>query len=545
MHGGYSAMSRFAAMGLAILMQCVVVLAVPSDARADVTGIRIDPTDVKQAIHSFGASDAWRCEFVGRNWPVAKRNAIADLLFSRKLDRKGDPKGIGLSMWRFYVGSGSAEQGESSGIANSWRRGECFLNPDGSYDWSREKGQRWFLDAAKARGVDYLLAFSIAPPVQYSLNGKAYSDKDRSTLNIRAGALLNYAGFLVDIAEHFKKAKGITIDYMSPANEPQWGWESNTQEGTPSSNDELHEFARLIGTGMKDRGLSTRVILGESADLEFLTGPKWAETRSDQVKAFWDKSSPDYLGNLPNVEHAISGHSYWSTWPIPMLTTTRESLRKRIEQIDPALGFWQTEFCVMENNDEVGQGWVRDLGMDTALYVARVIHADLTIANASHWSWWTALSECDYKDGLIYLDYDTNYTGERRPDRTELQRDGRFLPSKTLWALGNYSRFVRPGMVRIGVSYEDRRSQVDTVKGLMVSAYVGKPSKRLVAVLINPTHESAPVRITSLGTGLRIAGNEFTTYTTSQTCDLSRGSSRADRLSIPPRSIVTLVGKLR
>src|SRR5690606_39927671 len=76
----------------------------------------------------------------------------------------GSPEGIGLSLWRFNIGAGSFEQGVASGIRTDWRREECFLNADGSYDWKKQQGQQWFLNAARERGVKYTLGFSIAPP---------------------------------------------------------------------------------------------------------------------------------------------------------------------------------------------------------------------------------------------------------------------------------------------------------------------------------------------------------------------------------------------
>lgn len=126
----------------------------------------------------FGASDAWRFQFVGENWPEEKREKIADLLFSQKSDEDNNPIGIGLSMWRFYIGSGSTEQGDSSGIRNAWRRSECFLNEEGVCDWNKQQGQQWFLQAAKKHGVEKFLAFTIAAPVFWSINGKGYSMVD-------------------------------------------------------------------------------------------------------------------------------------------------------------------------------------------------------------------------------------------------------------------------------------------------------------------------------------------------------------------------------
>ena len=62
----------------------------------------------------------------------AKKNRLAELLFSKELDENGNPKGMGLSCWRFNIGSGSATQGDDAGMGDS-KRTECFLNPDGTY----------------------------------------------------------------------------------------------------------------------------------------------------------------------------------------------------------------------------------------------------------------------------------------------------------------------------------------------------------------------------------------------------------------------------
>ena len=63
---------------------------------ADKLTIQVDPGTTFQTIDGFGASDAWRCQFVGKNWPLEKRERIADLLFSRETDDQENPRGIGL-----------------------------------------------------------------------------------------------------------------------------------------------------------------------------------------------------------------------------------------------------------------------------------------------------------------------------------------------------------------------------------------------------------------------------------------------------------------
>src|ERR687886_123740 len=80
--------------------------------------ITVNLRDELQTIHSFGASDCWSAKFIGRWTDEAKKNQIADLLFSLDTLANGQPKGIGLSLWRTNIGAGSYEQGDSSNIGD-------------------------------------------------------------------------------------------------------------------------------------------------------------------------------------------------------------------------------------------------------------------------------------------------------------------------------------------------------------------------------------------------------------------------------------------
>lgn len=135
----------------------------------------------QQTMHSFGASDCWRVQYIGRNWPIDKREKIADLLFCSDFDDAGNPRGIGLSMWRFNIGSGSHEAGDKGGVDPLWRRTECFLDKDGQWDWTKQEGQRWMLKAAKDRGVRYTLGFSITAPYFMTKNGMARASEKTNT----------------------------------------------------------------------------------------------------------------------------------------------------------------------------------------------------------------------------------------------------------------------------------------------------------------------------------------------------------------------------
>lgn len=493
-----------------------------------------------QTIDGFGASDAWRCQMVGRYWPEEKKNAIADWLFSHEFDENGNPKGIGLSMWRFYIGSGSMEQGAESGIADEWRRAECFQSADGTYDWEKQAGQRWFLRAARDRGVGRFLAFSLSAPVHMSLNGKGFSTPEQR-MNIQEGKMPAYADFLVDCIENLQKKEGVTFNYLSPVNEPQWDWSSGSQEGTPVTNEEMHQFVTLLSERLSQRGLSTTIALGEAGSINYLYQDVNAENRDNQIEAFWNPSSSLSIASLPNVEKVMTGHSYWSVWPLEDMISHRRNLNTKIGTYS-GLKYWQTEYCPMESpgTSEVpnGDGNVRDLGMQTALYVARIIHHDLTYANASSWQWWTALTRANYKDGLIYLD-DGNSEGGQSAGYCK--EDGYARDSKLMWAFGNYSFFVRPGMKRVAVT-TDSSDPLNEAKDVMISAYKDEAAGKLVIVAVNIGKVN---REYHLNTDCKLKNQTLVPYVTSENSNLAKGTEMpVDELSIPARSVVTFVGEI-
>ena len=151
-------------------------------------------------------------QFVGSNWPVSKREEIADLLFSNDTKSDGSPVGIGLSSWRFNIGAGSAEQGAGSGILDEWRRAEGLMQADGSFDWDKQQGQRWFLQAAKERGVEQFFGFINSPPIALTKNGKAYSNGGSSS-NLAPGNYDAFTMFIVEVLDHLKTNDGIEITF--------------------------------------------------------------------------------------------------------------------------------------------------------------------------------------------------------------------------------------------------------------------------------------------------------------------------------------------
>lgn len=169
----------------------------------------------------------------------------------------------------------------------------------------------------------------------------------------------------------------------------------------------------------------------------------------------------------------------------------------------------------------------RDLGMDTALHVARVMHGDLSIVNVSGWSWWLALSPHDYKDGLLFTDW-------KKPGD-----EATILPSKTFWVVGQHSRFVRPGMVRVDI----RGPGLQDHRALLATAYHDPQRGRVVVVYVNSARTPARVKIRVEGKAERYESQQAH-VTTGAPADNLRPLPKSKPgavVEVPARAVVTVV----
>ncbi len=498
--------------------------------------ISVDLNTTHQTIHSFGASDCWHIKMIGKNWPVEKRNRIADLLFSKDFDANGNPKGIGLSMWRVNLGSGSFEQGVNSKITSAWRREECFQDASGNYNWNKQAGNQWFAKAAKARGVENLLLFSLTPPVHMSKNGLA-SSSEKGNLNIKPDMYDDYADFMAEACKYFNN-NGMPINYISPINEPQWDWVLNesgfaSQEGSPATNAQAFNLIKNLNQKLEEKNVNTKIAYGEVGNNAMFYGGN--NSNANVFNYFANPNSSGYIMNLPKVAKVMSAHSYFSQSNVSQLVTNRVSVNSRVNSVNPNIEYWQTEYCILNNEDNT-QGNGRDLGIESALYISRVIHFDLAVANASSWQWWLGVSLGDYKDGLVYVADPAGQMGEL----PATEKDGVIYTSKMLWAMGNFSRFIRPGMQRVEVKNDKYADLNLAANGTMVSAYKNATTNELVIVVVNMSREAETIKLN----GVNYKANTLKAYSTSGSTDLkSRNVEVTGNLVVEPRSVTTFVGK--
>ena len=498
------------------------------------TEVTIDTSAKKQTIQDFGASDCWSTEFVSDYFSETEKTKAAKWLFSKQMDADGNPEGIGLSCWRVNVGAGSASQGDDSNIAEEIHRTECFLSADGTYDWTRCNGQQWFMRQAKDYGVEHFVLFSNSPPIYYTKSGKANTNGQTLTCNLKTTCFDDFAEFLATTAQHFAD-EGYNITYVSPVNEPQYDWKDG-QEGAPWENTDIRKLARQLDISISNRQLSTKILIPEAGSWYNLYAGTNAHG-NNQVDAFFKRSNTTtYVGNLASVAKAVAGHSYWSCGTNEILKTVRETARAKADEY--GVDIIQTEWSMLDDDISPETGFPESYGaaskMDIALYMGKVIYSDLAYAGAVSWSYWTAFSQEKWGHKNRFHLIRLNAKGDTGDEsNADIKLGGILTADKNLWVLGNYSRFIRPGYQRVEMAGADEQS------ALMGTAWLSPEADTLVAVFVNMDKGSREVSLALSG----FEAEDVKTFVTDRSHNLQLDESQTDaaNLKLPSRSVVTVV----
>lgn len=488
-----------------------------------------------QIMEGFGASDCWTPAYVGKYW-TSGRDKISELLFSSEI-QNGQPKGIGLSMWRVNLGSGTMEKGDASGLVDASRRAESYLSDNGTMDWTRCEGQRYFMKRAKELGCNRFVLFSNTPPVQYTLNGRGYS-ANGGNANLKADCYDDFARYMAEVARHYVD-EGYAISHISPVNEPQYNWDGTNQEGSGWTNNEVASLARELNAQLTMKGLDTDILLGEAGDWEYLYQVKNDAARSNVLSEFFTPGSSAYVGDLEHVKKLICGHSYWTdgTWD------GMRNVRKKVAQAAQQYGVsvWQSEWSMLGDgyNSSEFVGYDAASHMDIALYMSKVIHNDLTVAGVTSWSYWVSMdiSRWNQKNRFLLISLVPDGWSGDKENIDNLDKEGTFQDTPTLWTLGNYSLFVRPGYRRVSMQMAESRS-------FFGSAWISPEGDKVVAVYSNLSGKGVRLNESHQNWGREVA--TITTYTTSGDKKLNELKLSADdTVILDAKSVTTVVYSLK
>jgi O-glycosyl hydrolase len=362
-----------------------------------------------QRIDGFGASGAWWPNDL-IHFPKAVRERVADMLFSAS--------GIALSGYRYNIGGGG------KGVTDPARA---------PHEFPTDAAGRTFLQLANRAHVPILTAFVNSAPPQFTTNGQACGG------DLAPGSESEYAQYLTNIVRTLHDDDHVTINYVSPMNEPDDSFAACGQEGMRVPVAQRAPVVQALGKALAASTPYARVI----AD----------ETTADSILA---TEAPQWLGVPGTTQYlaAIAHHTY--DFP-------NDALRRALPLLSKRFGVptWMTEICCYKGSGGVAQGFGShyDPTMTQGLWLADQIESDLTVAGDHAWYWWTALSAvlgCDPKadpacpahenneginDGLLY--YDGKYASDGDTD---------IFVTKRFFVMGQFSRYVRPGAVRHDVA---------------------------------------------------------------------------------------------
>lgn len=368
--------------------------------------------------------------------------------------------GAGLSILRLGIGSSPAGSPYDHMVSI---QPEDPGGPDAPprYVWDGDdNSQVWVAKEARAYGVERFYADAWSAPGYMKDNG---DDKNGGTL--KPEWYQAYARYLVQYTRFYAR-EGIRITDLGFTNEPDYTATYASMRFTPR---QAADFAKVLGPIAR----GVRVACCDSFG--------WREARAYTAAIEADPQARRWV-------KTHTGHTYASPVDGP-LPTGRKT--------------WMSEW----NPDGAtwNESWDDGSGQD-GLTVASAVHDALTLGDASAYVFWLGASRGATR-ALLQID--------------ETARTYRV--SKRLWALAAYSRFVRPGAVRVEATAAD--------PALKVSAFRNPDGTRVVEALNTAT---APVT----WNGVR---GRATAYLTDEANSLTPSPVTGGTVILRPRALTTIV----
>ncbi|NEC86597.1 hypothetical protein G3I71_12395 [Streptomyces sp. SID12501] len=352
------------------------------------------------------------------------------------------------------------------------------------YVWNGvDKGQVWLAKQAKAYGVNRFYADAWTAPGYMKTNG---ADANGGTLCGLSGATCSsgdwrkaYANFLVQYAKFYAQ-EGIGVTDIGFTNEPDWTATYDSMRLTPA---QAVEFTKVFGPIANAAGY--KVTCCDSL------GWSQAKSYSNAIEA--DATARDLV-----TTH--TGHTYTGAITGPLPTQKRT---------------WMSEWS--PNGTTWNENWDDGSGYD-GFTVATAVHDALTLGNTSGYVYWYGASTGATR-GLIQMDGDNYHV------------------SKRLWAIANYSRFIRPGATRVAATTPDTN--------LKLSAFRNTDGT-LTVVALNASTSAQQVSYSLQNTG--ITTGTATPYLTNGSNNMAQQaavavSGSALTATVPARSLVTYTVK--
>jgi O-glycosyl hydrolase len=344
-----------------------------------------------QRIAGFGASEAFGEAVDVRDATAAAQDEALNLLYSRT-------SGAGLTILRNEISADAGITIEPTAPSSPTAKPD-YLPFSATND---DQDQLWFAQTIKKDyGVTDVFADAWSAPAFMKTNDSA--DNGGTLCGVPGATCASgdwrqaYANYLAQYAKDYAAA-GDPLSYVGPENEANIG---PSYDGMIMTPDQTADFLDYLGPTMARSGLPTRT---ECCATE---GWDYAQQYAAAIEA--NKTADKYTA-------LFASHGYTEAPASPLAGWTK-----------PA---WETEWAQFETWDPAWDDGTTGSGFTWA----QNIYTALTAANVSAFLYWEGIDPNDGNGGLVYLD------------------NGTPIPSGRLWAFASYSRFIRPGAIRIGAS---------------------------------------------------------------------------------------------
>ncbi len=472
---------------------------VDTDAAATVVVSPYNPYEINDGVfEGWGTSLCWWANRIGYSDSLAQQ--AADVFYGED--------GLRLNIARFNIGGGDDPSHKHITRTDSNMPGyTMYNNGTVTYDWNADYNQRnVLLKAIDAAGDDMIVEmFSNSPPYYMTQSGCSSGNADANKNNLKDDYYDDFAAYLAEVCAHYENAWGVDIQSIDAMNEPYtnyWSANSPKQEGCHFDQGASQTNIILeLQKAMEAKGLGDVLLCGTD------------ETSIDTQISSYNALSNEAKAALDRIDtHTYSG-----------------SKRSQLKDLAVSAGknLWMSE---VDGGSTAGTNAGE---MGAALWLANRITLDVNELNASAWIMWQVIDNHISKDGYNgnkdsgMPNVNGGYWGIAVADHD----NDIIILTKKYYAFGQYSRYIRPGMIMLKSS------------GSTVAAY-DPENEQLVIVAINASGSASDISFDLSGFGS--VGNSSQVIRTSATENWADAgniptSGNALNASLAANSITTFI----
>ncbi|KAI1450985.1 glycoside hydrolase family 30 protein [Annulohypoxylon stygium] len=369
----------------------------PAKKRQAGSTITVDLSKMYQTIDGFGCSFAFqRANLITNMEDKTKQRELLDLLFNTT-------SGAGLSIIRNGIGSSPDSSSDHMNTFAPKDPGGPTATPNYTWD-GKDSGQLWLSqEAYNTYGVRQIYGDAWSAPGYMKTNG---NEANGGTLcgvagtNCRSGDWRQaYADYLVQYVRYYAEA-GVPVTRIGFLNEPEF---TTSYASMNSNGAQAADFIKVLYAALEAANLTSQVGIGCCE----------SEGWGNQVNMVNAIKSANAEGMLAMV----TSHTYTGG--------------------PSGVPVWLSEQCDLQG--QWTSQWYQFGGAGEGLTWANNIYNALVSSNVSGYLYW---------EGVQWPSPTTN----EKMIRVDQQAPYNYEVSKRLWAFANWSRFVRPGAVRVASS---------------------------------------------------------------------------------------------